>query len=288
MRVTSDDRVKIGPFHTADVRAAERLSTQEGWNKTAADWSRLVRLEPSGCFAARDGSRLVGTVTTTTYGRTTAWIGMMVIHPDFRRQGIGAALMRTAMAHLQSLGITSVKLDATPAGRPLYESLGFVAEAEMERWQGVSHAAAGEDARHPTDDGPRRLIELDRAAFGADRSRLLEALVAECLGEPVIMGSEDAQPVGYALARLGRSAAYVGPLVATTARTAEQLLDRMLARLAGEEVCLDLHRGGLLEQALLVKRGLSKRRGLTRMHHGPSDDAGTGRTICASAGPEFG
>ena len=74
-------------------------------------------LEPSGCFAARVGGRLIGTVTTTTYGRSVAWIGMMVVDPDFRRKGIGTALMRRAIDHVQGRGVRVLKLDATPAGR---------------------------------------------------------------------------------------------------------------------------------------------------------------------------
>lgn len=280
--------MKLGPLRSGDLAAALALSAQEGWNQSAADWSRMIRLEPSGCFTAREGSRLVGTVTTTTYGREMAWIGMMVVHPDFRRQGIGAALMRLALDHVHGLHIASVKLDATPAGRPLYESLGFSAEAEMERWQGVVHPGASQAPRRPNHESRRMLCALDQTAYGADRSRLLELLASEGLGEPLVLESRRGFPVGYALARKGRTATYIGPLVATTAIAAGQLLGGMLARAIGEDVCLDLHRGGLLEPTVLAERGLTKRRDLLRMHHGLRNDAGTAQSICASAGPEFG
>ena len=280
--------MKLGLLESGDLDAALALSAGEGWNQTASDWSRLIRLEPSGCFAACEGNRLVGTVTTTTYGRAMAWIGMMVVHPDFRRQGIGAALVRLALDHLHGLGIASIKLDATPSGQPLYESLGFAAEVEIERRQGVAHPGAPLGPRRPNNESLRTLFALDQSAYGADRSRLLERLVAGGLGEPLLVESEHGLPAGYALARPGRTAVYIGPLVATTSSAAGQLLDGMLARFSGQEVCLDLHRGGLLELGVLEARGLSKRRGLVRMHHGMRSDAGTARSICASAGPEFG
>jgi GNAT superfamily N-acetyltransferase len=282
--------VTLGLLNDEDVDAALALSDAEGWNKTAADWTRITRLEPSGCFAARDGQRVIGTVTTTTYGRTMAWIGMMIVHPDFRRQGVGAALMRFALDYLHGLDIASVKLDATPAGRPLYESLGFAAEAEVERWQGVVRHPGGPSNSKELTAKPatRPLFELDRAAFGADRSRLLERLVSECPGGPLVVASDDGVLEGYALARQGQTAAYIGPMVVTTARAAAQLLDGMLARFDGETVCLDFHRSGRLEPGVLADRGLSKRRGLTRMRHGPPNDAGDARSIAASAGPEFG
>jgi GNAT superfamily N-acetyltransferase len=282
--------VKLGPLNAEDLDAALALSAGEEWNQSAADWSRLLLLEPSGCFGARDGSRLVGTVTTLTYGRALAWIGMMVVHPEFRRQGIGAALMRLALDYVRGLGIASVKLDATPAGRPLYESLGFTVEAEVERWQGVAHRGASLRSRppHPPQDAQRILLSLDQAAYGTDRSRLLKVLIADSLGGPLVVESEHGLPAGYALARQGRTAAHLGPLIATSGSAASQLLDGMLERLARGNVCLDLHRHGWLEPGTLAERGLSKRRGLVRMSHGLRSDGAATRSICASAGPELG
>jgi GNAT superfamily N-acetyltransferase len=280
--------VKLEPLRPNDLDAALALSTAEAWNQCAADWRRLLTLEPAGCFAAREGSRLVGTVTTFTYGRALAWIGMMVVDPGYRRRGIGVALMRMALDHLRGVGVTSVKLDATPAGRPLYESLGFAPDTEIERWQGAARSATSADSRPANRSSPDALLALDRAAYGLDRSRLLERLVAEGVGEPLVAQPEQAAPHGFALARPGRIATYIGPVVARTAEAAGRLLDGMLARLAGQEVCLDLHRGGLLESDTLAACGLSKRRGLLRMRCGPPNDAGTSQEVCASAGPEFG
>ena len=279
--------LRIGRLHPDDVDAALGLSAAEGWNQSADDWRRLLRLEPDGCFAARSGGRLIGTVTTTTYGRSVAWVGMMVIHPDHRGQGIGAALMRTALDHLSRLGIASVKLDATPAGRPLYESLGFAVEAELERWQGRANAGVTRTLTAASGDIDA-LTELDRSAFGADRSRLLELLVAEALGDPLVAESRANSSNGFALARRARVATYIGPVIAETARVAEGLLDGMITRLAGAEVCLDLHLGGQLNRDMLARRELSKRRELTRMAFGPPTNAGIGGSVCASAGPEYG
>ena len=271
----------------ADVDAALDLSTSEGWNQVAADWSRLIALEPEGCFAARDGARLIGTVTTTTYGRGLAWIGMMVVHPDARRRGLGAALMHRAMDHAHARGIARVMLDATPAGRPLYEALGFVAESGVERWQGT--ARPGPNAAPAPGEGSRQaILALDQAAYDVDRSGLLEALLAASPDGPMVVESESGLPLGCALARPGRAAVYVGPLLATTRDVAIALLDGMLARHAGREVCLDRHHGGHLDESLLAERGLAKRRNLTRMSHGPASERGPARSLCASAGPEFG
>ena len=117
---------------------------------------------------------------------------------------------------------------------------------------------------------------------------LLDRLIATSEGAPIVVTSAAGSPEGYVLARRGQLAHYIGPLVATSAAVATRLLDAVLERLAGREVCLDLHRGGLLAQTTLADQGLAMRRTLTRMYVGPGPHPGTSPWICASAGPEIG
>src|SRR5262245_2728474 len=106
-----------------DVPAVLRLAGAAGWNQTDADVRRLIDLAPEGCFAACAGGEVIGTVTTTAYGRELAWVGMMLVDPAHRRRGVGTALMEVALDHLRERGVATVKLDATPMGRPVYERL---------------------------------------------------------------------------------------------------------------------------------------------------------------------
>src|SRR5215208_1332775 len=103
--------VMIDRLRDEDLLAGHALSTTVGWNQTPADWRRLLRLEPAGCFCARVDGRVVGTATTTIYGSVMAWIGMVIVHQDFRRRGIGAALMNRALEHIAAVGVSCVKLD---------------------------------------------------------------------------------------------------------------------------------------------------------------------------------
>src|SRR5215212_6568375 len=186
--MTEEAGVEIRTLGEADLAAAMRLKESAGWNQTEADWLRLLRLEPCGCFAATAGGRLVGTATTTAYGRELAWVGMVLVDPEFRRRGIASLLMAAALSYLDGRGIETVKLDATPDGRHVYERLGFESELMIERWQ--RHGTDAADNARPERAGGvaasifkavrlEEILELDRAAFGADRARLVELLFAE-------------------------------------------------------------------------------------------------------------
>jgi GNAT superfamily N-acetyltransferase len=281
-------QVEVRTLTLADIPAAMRLKELARWNQTERDWLRLLALGPEGCFAATVGGRLVATATTTVYGAELAWIGMVLVDPDYRRRGIATLLMRRALEHLRKRGVRAVKLDATTAGRPVYEALGFVTEGLIERWHGVARPAGAQGCAALDERARRQLFALDRAAFGADRARLLDSLLADACAAPLAAFAPDGRPRGYALARAGAAAAYAGPLVAADEEAAAVLLDGVLNQLAGRPVYVDINTSFPGSERLLAERGFSKQRDLIRMRTGRASGAGTSSLICAIAGPELG
>ena len=272
----------------SDVIEAMRLKAAAGWNQTEGDWLRLLRLCPRGCFAATSGNRLVGTTTTTVYGRELAWVGMVLVDPEFRRRGIATALVRAALDGLDAAGVATVKLDATPEGAPVYEALGFEAELRVERWVGAVGGKSSPEQVAERAHAPAQIFELDRRAFGADRSELLKALWTESCVTPAASAEGDGRLRGYALARRGALADYVGPLVAEEAETAVVLLDDVLNCLGAGRVCVDLNTTYAGGARVLEARGFVRQRELIRMCRGVESGAGTSGIVFAIAGPEVG
>lgn len=270
-----------------DIPAAVRLKELAGWNQTEGDWRRLLRLQPEGCFCTTVRDQVVGTTTTTSYGRDLAWIGMVLVDPDYRRLGMATRMMNAALGYLHDGGVEAVKLDATPDGRPVYENLGFSIESLVERWKGVASVRA-------SDCGPLGLSSLtdvaafDRRAFSADRSTLIEMLSQDGSVPPLVARSDDGRLTGYALARRGTAAAYIGPLVATASDAALSLLDGMCTQLAGQQVYIDLNTDFEGGRDALASRGFVKQRDLIRMCYGRTSKAGTSSSVFAIAGPEYG
>jgi GNAT superfamily N-acetyltransferase len=195
----------------------DSLRRLENWNQTPADLKRFLDYEPRGCFLARLDGEAVGTVTTTTYGQELGWIGMMLVHPEFRRRGIASALMKTSLDYLNEKGIACIKLDATPAGKPVYERLGFCAEWEFERWERKGDEASQFDPSIAAEFEPPA---FDEAIFGADRSAWLKLLAA---------GSRVIEKQGaYAMLRPGARAAYLGPVVAENPNSARELIHQLI------------------------------------------------------------
>ena len=66
------------------------------------------------------------------FGAVRGYVDGVYVLPAYRRQGIASQLMRECIRWLQSMACDVVRLQATTAGKPLYESLGFTPTDEME------------------------------------------------------------------------------------------------------------------------------------------------------------
>jgi GNAT superfamily N-acetyltransferase len=277
--------MEIRLLFESDIPAAMRLKEAAGWNQTEDDWRRLLLLEPYGCFCAIKDGRVVGTTTTTTYGDELAWIGMVLVDPEYRRQGIAAKLMNVALDYLNGR-VTTVKLDATALGQPVYEKLGFQVESLIERWGGTGRLHSekqGDIGRNSLNE----LLALDQLAFNADRSKLIEALIDEATVPPVLVRDANGALSGYALVRSGTRAYYVGPVVAKDPQQVETLLDRALNQLGHGRVYIDFNKECSTGTNVLSDRGFVKERDLIRMRAGrPSPK--TSPLVVAIAGPEIG
>ncbi len=238
----------------ADIPVAMRLKEAAGWNQSEQDWANLLALEPEGCFGIDCDGVLVATSAAVCYGERLAWIGMVLTAPEYRGRGLARRLMERTLEFLEARRVAWIKLDATDMGRPLYIKLGFEEEGCVERCclPRVEHS-------RPVDLPPARLedfLELDRAAFGADRGAVLRRVACESAAIP---------GEGYAVGRPGSQAAYFGPCVCRSAETARTLLQWFLARHPGESVFWDLPPGNAAALSLARELGFSPRRRLTRM-----------------------
>ncbi len=207
-----------------------RIKEAAGWNQTATDWRNLLLLAPDTCFGMEYKGRLAATTTAVCYERKLAWIGMVLTEPAHRRRGFARRLMEHTLAALEARQVEWIKLDATEMGAPLYRKLGFEDEGPVERWRTRAQAHGGLGACPAA--WAAGFADLDRHAFGANRSRLLSTLAL--LGVAAVPG------VGYGMARPGSEAAYFGPCVSASAEAARELLAWFLSLHRGAPIYWDL------------------------------------------------
>jgi len=126
---------RLTPSDSYDVR----LATEDDYNAVIALLAEALPLDEDMCrrafpskvlssgvevwVADQDG----GLVGTATLIRTDDHVGvyMMATPPRLQRQGVGRAVLQTAMAHHLARGATTFTLEATEAGFHLYEQVGY-------------------------------------------------------------------------------------------------------------------------------------------------------------------
>jgi ribosomal protein S18 acetylase RimI-like enzyme len=284
-----------------DLAFGVRLKDAAGWNQTEADWQRLLALAPDGCFLAEypGGARFqraghvgnvphvpVGTAVACVFGRV-GWIAMVLVDPAYRGRGIGTRLVEHAIEHLQRQAVRSIRLDATPLGRPVYEKLGFRIEYELVRWQGVAPVRRPQRGVAPAEAGQLEAIaELDQQLTGTPRRLLLNHLFHQ---QPramrVAVGPEGV--LGYATWREGSLAAFLGPAMAVVPEAGKELVDSMLAACAERRVFVDVPCDNGPATRWAEACGFTVQRPLTRMVRG-EPVADRPDCIWASSGPENG
>ncbi|MBP7049519.1 MAG: GNAT family N-acetyltransferase [Phycisphaerae bacterium] len=270
---------------TDDILLGLKLTRQAGWNQLEADWRRFLAMQPDGCFIGELGASSVGTTVTCILG-PVAWIAMVLVDTDSRRQGVATALLKHSLAFLDGQGVRTVRLDATAAGRLVYEKLGFTPEYRLTRYVGTApQRAARPDA---VQAGPKQFAEIfafDREVTATDREKMLSRLFKES-PHGVHLLRLNGRLEGYVSTRSGTNAIQIGPCVAAL-HTGETLLADALGRCAGQLVFIDVPQDNGPAVALVEAAGLKAQRDFTRMCRG-EQIGDQPQAIWASSGPEKG
>ncbi len=277
-----------------DIPRGLALCRTAGWNQVHADWELLLARSAGSSFVAESDGRVVGTVTAVPYERRFAWIGMMLVEPAMRGRGIGNALMRCA---LEALGDVPARLDATPAGYPLYCRLGFVEESRLRRMTREPAGAVDDvGGARPIAQRVRPMAaadlaavrEWDRAVFGADRGELLEWAFGTAPLLAWTATDEAGRLHGYCLGRQGHLRTHAGPVVATDAGTGAALVAACAAVSRAAPMALDTGVDAPRWTAELTALGFGAQRKFVRMCRGANLHGGRPEQQLAIFGPEWG
>lgn len=287
------ENVTLRKLTKSDLSDAMRLKDAEGWNQTENDWEVFLKGARNVNFVAKSEGKTVGTVTAINFENKVAWLGMMIVDKAYRGMGISKNLMTTAIEGLKRGHCKSIKLDATPLGRPVYVKLGFFEEYTIYRLihpnlnlqllPEMDTAGIEPAAEKDIQD----IIDLDAGVFGANRSDLILHMINNNPEKSFVL-KENGKIKGFALGRDGDRFTQVGPVVAVHDSDAERLTGKALQSLDGQPVVIDLlaDKGFLLNR--LVKSGFENQRPLYRMYLEHNPYPGKPQYLYAICGPEFG
>jgi GNAT superfamily N-acetyltransferase len=288
--MSENNTFTIRPMKSSDLDQAFSLSLNEGWNQTMQDWRLLYDNHENVCLVAEKDSRVAGTATALNHDNKIAWIGMVIVDKSLRGQGAGKMLLEEIIRRVKHIG--SVKLDATPAGEPLYRKLGFIAEYKIIRMtcNALNYSpdsVSDKNLCHLTDEDFSEVLKLDHSVFGVDRSYLLRTMINENPGRAFFI-KKDNTLSGYIYGRGGSRFDYIGPVCAITQDSARLLISKALESLNGKAIALDIPEDKEDMISWLESIGFIKQRHFVRMYLKDNPYPGITNNQYLISGPEYG
>ncbi|WP_343715013.1 GNAT family N-acetyltransferase [Inquilinus sp.] len=257
----------LRPGEEAELEAL--LAAAYGHARFGPTVRRLAGMADAAVHVLEAEGALRAAAAVVDYGRV-AYLGIVGTDPAMQGRGFGRRIVEAALAPVPPDRV--ILLDASVAGAPLYEKLGFVdvdqsvvleARAPVEA-PPVPGMAALTEADLPA------VIAYDSGVFGADRTSGIRALFREHPGGAVIC-RDGGRVVGYGLRQPDR----IGPVLAETQAIGAALVAALSA--SGPEgpatITVPSSNAAMLDH--LRGRGVAELRRLRHMRRGgdrhPSD-----------------
>lgn len=285
----TNEHILLRPMTQEDIPFAMKLKSVANWNQLEADWKLLIDAGDGGNFVATYAGKEIGTITTLTYQNRFSWLGMVLVDPAYRGMGAGRTLLQTAIAHASSKG--TVRLDATPQGKKLYETLGFITERQLIRLE-------RQPANHPllhvsqtctaiSANVLLQLLEFDFGIFGANREVVLCHLFHQAPAY-AYYAERKGKITGYCFGRSGSHFEHIGPMIAENKEDARDLLLSVAAACPDKSLIIDVFTEHSQWLDMLDSLGFKIQRPFIRMYLGKLSYPGNPAMQYAIAGPELG
>ncbi|RFB89949.1 GNAT family N-acetyltransferase [Rhizobium leguminosarum bv. trifolii] len=242
---------------------------QEGWNPGLDDSLAFLEADPSGFFVGAIGEVPVGSISVVKYGESFAFLGLYIVHPDFRGKGYGKAIWE---AGISSVGDRTIGLDGVAAQQDNYRKAGFEPAYSTTRYGGVATTLpVSALVAHPVMDSRLEgLQRYDSAIFPQPRDGFLVAWCTARKGRRSAVVRKSGKIRGYGTIRRCYEGYKIGPLFANDADSAAALLAELIPEAKGAALFIDIPAENHEAVALAEGLGLRPVFETTRMYRGPA------------------
>jgi len=199
-------------MHKDDLRFAVQCTSAEGWmSEGETTLEGFFLNDPQGCLLAEESGQPVGICIATCYG-TSGFIGELIVRPDARGRGVGAALLKHGVRGLKERGVETVYLEGVLKAVQLYERNGFNKVCRSWRFSGNLTGKKSSRVRRMTVGDLDQVFALDKESFREDRSFFLRRRL-ELYPELSFVMVNSTRITGFILGRGGKNWVAAGPWV---------------------------------------------------------------------------
>ena len=256
------------------------LADAEGWNPGRADAGPFWAADPRGFFIGLLDGAPVAVISAVRYpgdgtGPAFGFVGLYIVRPELRGQGLGLRLWNAALAacHAPTIG-----LDAVPAQQDAYRRDGFQLVSRNVRYAGEAGGTPPDEARPLSETPFAEVLAYDRRCFPTRREAFLRAWL-DAPGHVALGLTRAGALAGYGVARLCRQGTKIGPLFADDDATARTLFRALCAAVRPGAVYLDAPQSNPAAVRLAEDHGMRPVFETGRMYRGPEPAYDLGRVF---------
>jgi len=256
----------VRPMRPGELELVLEWARQEGWNPGLDDSLAFHGADPSGFFVGALGEVPVGSISMVKYGDEFAFLGLYIVHPDFRGKGYGRAIWNAGMASAEG---RVIGLDGVEAQQQNYRKAGFEPAYKTIRFGGIAKTVPSSASLvQAVTDRTDGIARYDASIFPAARPEFVSAWCTSRKGRTSAVVRKSGKIRGYGTIRRCYEGYKIGPLFAADADTAAALMAQLVAEAGGAQTFIDVPEDNKDGLALAESIGLQPVFETMRMYRG--------------------
>lgn len=271
--------LKIRNMTRSESEALVSWAAREGWNPGLHDAELFWATDPKAFIAAELEGKLIGGGAITSYnGGEFGFMGLFIVHPDYRSRGFGNTLWHMRRQRLldRLRPGASIGMDGVFDMQPYYAKGGFVFSHRNLRFQTeiIEPPALLPDEANVVPLAAVSFDEVlayDSTCFPAERPQFLKGWTAQA--DALAVGYlHEGRLAGYGVVRRCQTGCKIGPLFANNQSIADALYAPLARFAIGGPLFLDAPENNPAAMAFVAERNMTEVFGCARMYLGPFPD----------------
>ena len=236
------ENLELRKLDKNDLRTLINWAEKEGWNPGENDFDVFWKTDPDGYYGFYFEDTLIAGGAVVSYNQEFGFMGLFIVHPNFRGQGIGKKLwyLRRNLLIGRLKDSATIGMDGVVEMQPFYEKGGFNIAFRDERYECVGQKISVGSALSIIKTADfEKLVDYDSECLGYERREFLKNWLVIPHSKSFKFSEKNAIN-GYAIVRKVNSGYKIGPLFADTVEIAEELYKACLNSAIGKPVYLDI------------------------------------------------
>ena len=151
----------------------------------------------------------------------------MLVNPSYWRRGLGKIVFKQLLNSIPKENNTPLELEASSAGKPLYEQFGFKSDYEVSSYFKQTNETTCEKAQSETctEEDIKEIVALDAAACGSTREEQIRK-ITKIAKNQIVVDKRDDHVQGFLIYSKCDNGIRIGPWIHQNSKDSAKLFQR--------------------------------------------------------------